>query len=523
MVTGTINLSGTFLYMATRISRDTVLARIIDSVRQAQGSKPQIAGLVDQIAAVFVPAVVAFALLTFVIWLAVGPEPTLGYAFVTAMTVLLIACPCALGLATPISIMVAVGRAARSGILIRNGEALQSAGKLTCIVLDKTGTVTEGRPGVAAVESAPDWNPDKVLQLAARLEAGSEHPLANAVVAAASEKQLEILSVTGFRAISGRGVTGTVDGEWMFLGNLKFMHSNNIECGNFPDLIGRYSEQGQTPVRLATERKVVGLVSIADPIRLDSCRAITELKSAGLRILMVTGDNEKTARAIARQAGIDEVRAGVLPQDKAQVIKLLQEDGETVAMVGGGINDAPALAQADVGFAIGTGTDFVIESADIVLMRGSLLTVSETVDLSRKTLTNIKQNLLGASIYNTLSIPVAAGLLYPLFGILLNPMIAGAALAVTIRRIRLINVANGRVYEGRIQMMQPLRRMNMEGSTERDPGLFAMFIRLFFATGVGNAESLFGYCRNRSNLRIWFIMDLEWHMLYLDRDSNHHL
>ncbi|MCI0667931.1 MAG: heavy metal translocating P-type ATPase [Methylococcaceae bacterium] len=431
VVAGTINLTGTFLYKATRIGRDTVLARIIESVRQAQGSKPRIARLVDQVAEVFVPAVVAIAVLTFFTWLIVGPEPALGYAFVTAMTVLLIACPCALGLATPISIMVAVGRAAQAGILIRKSEALQSAGKLTCVVLDKTGTVTEGHPSVASVEAAPDWNQNRVLQLAASLEAGSEHPLATAVLAEAAERRLNILPASGFQALAGRGVAGTVDGERMFLGNLELIRSQGIETGDFPDLIGRYSDQGQTPVLLATEQRVVGLVSIADPIKADSREAIADLESAGVRILMVTGDNEKTARAIARQAGIGEVRAGVLPQDKAMVIKSLQDEGETVAMVGDGINDAPALAQADVGFAIGTGTDIAIESADIVLMRGSLLPVSEAIDLSRKTLRNIKQNLLGAFIYNTLSIPIAAGLLYPVFGILLNPMIAGAAMAMS--------------------------------------------------------------------------------------------
>ncbi len=398
VVTGTINMTGTFLYKATRIGQDTVLARIIESVRQAQGSKPQIARLVDQVSAVFVPAVVAIAALTFFSWLAVGPEPALGYAFVTAMTVLLIACPCALGLATPISIMVAVGRAAKSGILIRKGEALQSAGKLTCVVLDKTGTVTEGHPRVSAIESAPDWNDDRVLQFAASLETGSEHPLAIAVVAAASEKQFDLAPAIGFQAISGRGVAGMVDGERMFLGNLELIRSNNIESGDFPDLMGRYSDQGQTPVLLATARKVVGLISIADPIKADSRKAISNLKSAGLRILMVTGDNDKTAWAIAQEAGIDEVRAEVLPQDKARVVKSLQDAGESVAMVGDGINDAPALAQADVGFAIGTGTDIAIESADVVLMRGSLITVPEAIDLSRKTIKNIKQNLLGAFI-----------------------------------------------------------------------------------------------------------------------------
>ncbi|MGH6829907.1 MAG: heavy metal translocating P-type ATPase, partial [Methylocella sp.] len=285
---GTINLSGTFLYQATRIGRDTVLAGIVESVRQAQGSKPRIARLVDRVSAVFVPAVMAIAVLTFFSWLAVGPAPAPGYAFVTSMTVLLIACPCALGLATPISIMVAVGRAAKSGILIRNGEALQSAAKLTCIVLDKTGTVTAGQPRVSAIESAPDWNANRVLQIAASLEAGSEHPLAMAVVGAASEQPLDRLPANGFQAISGRGVAGTVDGERMLLGNLELIRSNRIECGDFPDLMGRYSDRGQTPVLLATDRKVIGLISIADPIKADSREAIAKLKSLGLRILMVT-------------------------------------------------------------------------------------------------------------------------------------------------------------------------------------------------------------------------------------------
>lgn len=431
VVAGTINGNGSFLYRATRIGRDTVLARIIESVRQAQSSKPEIARLVDQVAAIFVPAVVAVALLTFVVWLILGPEPALGYAFVTAMTVLLIACPCALGLATPISIMVAVGRAAKSGILIRKGDALQTAGRLTCIVLDKTGTVTEGRPRVAAIEAVEDWNADRVLQMAASLEAGSEHPLALAMVEAASEKQIKLLPATDFQAISGHGVSAKVEQETLYLGNLPLIQEQQIDCGDFADLLERYADQGQTPVLLATQNRVVGLLSIADPIKADSRKAIADLKAAGLRVLMVTGDNEKTAAAIAREAGITEVRAQVLPEDKARIVKSLQDGGENVAMVGDGINDAPALAQADVGFAIGSGTDIAIESADIVLMRGSLLALSQAIDLSGKTLKNIKQNLLGAFIYNALSIPVAAGLLYPMFGILLNPMIAGAAMAMS--------------------------------------------------------------------------------------------
>jgi Cu+-exporting ATPase len=431
VVTGTVNQAGTLLYKVTRIGRDTLLAKIVESVRQAQENKPQIARLVDRVAAVFVPVVIGIACLTFLVWMSFGPEPALAYAFVTAMTVLLIACPCALGLATPISVMVAVGRAARSGVLIRNGEALQTAEKITCVVFDKTGTVTEGRPSVSAVEAAAGWSQEQVLQAAASLEVGSEHPLARAVLNASGSKNIEPTAVSGFEAHTGRGVSGVMEQQTMFLGNLELIESNDIEVGAFSGLVESYAEKGETPVLLATRTKVVGLLSIADRVKEDSFQAVAALGPAGIRVLMVTGDNEKTARAIADRVGIDDVRSRVLPEDKASVIRALQKEGEVVAMVGDGINDAPALAQADVGFAIGTGTDVAIESADVVLMQGSLFKVSETIDLSRKTLRNIRQNLIGAFVYNVLSIPIAAGVLYPVFGILLNPMIAGAAMAMS--------------------------------------------------------------------------------------------
>ncbi len=431
VVAGTLNQKGSFLYKATRIGRDTVLAQIIDSVRQAQGSKPEIARLVDRIAAVFVPAVVAISLLTFFVWLGFGPEPSLGYAFVTSMTVLLIACPCALGLATPISVMVGVGRAARAGILIRNGDALQSAGKLSCIILDKTGTVTEGRPTVSAVEGFSGWSETQVLQYASSLETGSEHPLASAVLAGADERSIDLLPMENFQAIAGHGVSAEVDGKTIYFGNLELIQSKKIADENFKPILDGYAEKSQTPMLLATGDQVVGLISVADPIKPDSVSVINDLKAAGVKILMVTGDNQKTALAVAREAGIDDVRAQVLPQQKAGIVKSLQDQGEIVGMVGDGINDAPALAQANVGFAIGTGTDIAIESGDVVLMRGSLSKLTEAINVSRLTLLNIKQNLLGAFIYNTLAIPVAAGLLYPLFGVLLNPMIAGAAMAMS--------------------------------------------------------------------------------------------
>ena len=427
---GSINLQGSFLFTANRIGRDTALAQIIHSVRQAQNAKPAIARLADQISAVFVPVVVAIAGLTFLLWLAFGPEPSLGYAFVTSMTVLVIACPCALGLATPISVMVAVGRAAQTGILIRKGEALQTAGKLSCLVLDKTGTVTFGKPGLAGV-IAFTGSEAEVLQRAASLESGSEHPLAAAILNAAAEKSLNLDKVRKFQALPGQGITGQIGGQVYWFGNQALMTAQGIDTAAYQAKLAELAVLGQTPMLLADAQQIIGIIAVADAIKPDSALAVQQLKLQGVRVLMVTGDNPITAQAIAAQAGIDEVRAQVLPQDKAQVIKELQAQGEIVGMVGDGINDAPALAQAEVGFAIGTGTDVAIESADIVLLQGSLLKVPEAMQLSRLTVKNITQNLLGAFIYNTIGIPVAAGVLYPLFGILLNPMIAGAAMAMS--------------------------------------------------------------------------------------------
>lgn len=428
---GTINQNGSFLFTATRIGRDTALAQIIHSVRQAQSSKPDLARLADKISAIFVPVVVAISIFTFFVWLIFGPSPSLGYAFVTAMTVLVIACPCALGLATPISVMVAVGRAAQMGVLIRKGEALQTAGKLTCMILDKTGTVTLGKPTLAHVSAFEGYSEEQVLQRAASLESGSEHPLAAAILAAAEAKSLKLDKVRKFHAVAGHGITGRMaDQQWLF-GNAALMAENSISIDAHNNQLAELATLGQTPMLLAVEQTVVGIVSVADPIKPDSAHAVRQLQQRGIRVLMVTGDNEITAKAIAAQAGISEVRAQVLPQDKAAVVKQLQSQGEMVGMVGDGINDAPALAQADVGFAIGSGTDVAIESADIVLLQGSLLKIPEAISLSKLTVANIKQNLLGAFFYNTIGIPVAAGLLYPLFGVLLNPMIAGAAMAMS--------------------------------------------------------------------------------------------
>lgn len=428
---GTMNQRGSFMYQATRIGRDTALAQIIKSVRQAQGSKPELAKLADKIASIFVPVVVIISIITFIIWNTWGPDPSLGYAFVTAMTVLVIACPCALGLATPISVMVAVGRSAQSGILIRNGDALQTAGKITSLVLDKTGTVTEGKPTVATVEAYANYTQDDVLQFAASIEKGSEHPLASAIMNAAEAKELKLVRAKKFHAVAGHGVSALIKEQTVLFGNEALMQEENVDCEAFKATMLNLAEQGQTPMLLAVNGQVAGIIAVADPIKADSAAAIKKLQEQDVRVLMVTGDNTATAQAIAKQAGITEVRAQVLPQDKAAIVKELQQSGQVVGMVGDGINDAPALAQADVGIAIGTGTDVAIESADIVILQGSLLKVPEAMLLSRATVTNIQQNLFGAFIYNSLSIPIAAGLLYPMFGILLSPMIAGAAMAMS--------------------------------------------------------------------------------------------
>ena len=431
VVAGTINQTGSFLFKATRIGRDTALAQIVMSVRQAQNSKPEIARLADKISSVFVPAVLVISALTFLMWYVFGPEPSLGYAFVTSMTVLVIACPCALGLATPISVMVAVGRAAQSGILIRKGDALQSAGKISCLILDKTGTVTEGKPIVSSIIAIDEFTEDQILQWAASIESGSEHPLAAAIVAAAANRQFTLDKTQQFEAIPGLGVMATINDQPIFFGNKALMDAKGIKFTRYNNKLEKLSALGQTPMLLAVNDKIVGIIGVSDPIKKDSALAVQHLKDLGLRIIMVTGDNQITAHAIAKQAGISEVRAQVLPQDKATVVEELQQQGEIVAMVGDGINDAPALAQANVGMAIGTGTDIAIESADIVILQGSLLKIPEVIALSRATIINIKQNLIGAFFYNTISIPIAAGVLYPLFGILLNPMIAGAAMALS--------------------------------------------------------------------------------------------
>ena len=429
--TGTINVSGTFLFQSKRIGADTVLAQIINMVRQAQSTKPAIGRLVDKVASVFVPIVLIITIITFLLWFNFAGESAVSYALVTAMTVLIIACPCALGLATPISIMVGVGKAAEKGILIRNGDALQQAGKLTTIVLDKTGTVTEGKPSITEMQAAEGVDVMGVLKVGASIEAGSEHPLAAAIVDFAKVKQLELLKVESFVAITGQGVSGVIEGQRVLFGNARLMKNNSVDVTELENKAQELSLQGRTSMYLASDGKLQGIIAVSDPVKKDSIEAIKRLHALGMKVVMLTGDSQSTANAVAKQVGVDDVIAEVLPQDKSAKVVSLQNSGEQVAMVGDGINDAPALAQANVGFAIGSGTDVAIESADITLMRGSLHGVADAIAISRATLLNIKQNLFGAFIYNSLGIPIAAGILYPMMGILLNPMIAGAAMAMS--------------------------------------------------------------------------------------------
>jgi len=431
VVGGTMNKTGSFLFQATRVGKDTALARIVEMVRQAQNTKPAIGRLADRISAVFVPSVLIFAVLTFAVWGNFGPAPQMSYMLVTTMTVLIIACPCALGLATPMSVMVGVGKAAEFGVLIRNGEALQTAGRLTTVVLDKTGTVTEGNPTVTDIVTATGWQEQDVLRIAASIESGSEHPLAESIVAAAGLRDISIETMESFEAIAGHGVTGSLNGKPVALGNKKLMSDRAIDIGELATDAEILALTAQTPMYLAVDNKLAGLIAVSDPIKADSKAAIERMQRKGIKVVMLTGDNQKTADVVARQVGVDEVIAEVLPEDKASKIAELQDQGDIVGMVGDGINDAPALARANVGFAIGTGTDVAIESADVTLMRGSLHGVPDAIEISRSTVRNIKQNLFGAFVYNTLGIPVAAGVLFPFTGLLLNPIIAGAAMAMS--------------------------------------------------------------------------------------------
>jgi Cu+-exporting ATPase len=431
VVGGSLNKTGSFLMQAKKVGRETMLAQIIDMVRTAQNSKPAIGRLVDRISAIFVPTVLIIAVLTALVWYNVGPEPRVSYMLVATMTVLIIACPCALGLATPISIMVGVGKAAEFGILIRNGDALQQAGKLSTVVLDKTGTVTAGSPQVTGLKVVDDYTEAELLSMAASLERGSEHPLAEAILESARQRELDLQEVEGFEAVAGHGVRARLEGKQVLFGNQRLMESQDIDIAVLLSEAQAMASTAQTPMFLAVEGQAAGIVAVSDPVKADSRAAIERLHALNLHVVMLTGDNRATASAVAKQVGVDTVIAEVLPQDKAAQVMALQDKGEIVGMVGDGINDAPALAQADVGFAIGTGTDVAIESADVTLIRGSLQGVGDAIGISRATVRNIRQNLFGAFIYNSLGIPVAAGVLYPLLGILLNPVVAGAAMAMS--------------------------------------------------------------------------------------------
>jgi len=427
---GTLNKSGSILFKATRVGKDTALARIIGMVKQAQNSKPPIGRMADVISAYFVPVIMIIAIISALSWLNFGPEPAVAFAVVSATTVLIIACPCALGLATPMSVMVGVGKAAEAGVLIRNGEALQTASKITAMVLDKTGTITEGSPKVTDILLADESQSENdILGLVASLESGSEHPLAQAIVESAIDRGLDLQQVNGFQAIAGHGVQAELNGQMLYFGNQKLMLQNHIALNGFVAQAQQLADEAKTPMYFAMNNKLVAIIAVSDPIKTDSIAAIKRLQHNGIRVIMLTGDNRATANAVAKQVGIVDFYAEVLPKDKSNKIAELQLQGETVGMTGDGINDAPALALANVGFAIGTGTDVAIESADITLMRGSLHGLADAIAVSKATLRNIKQNLFGAFIYNIAGVPFAAGVLYPFFGILLNPVIAGAAMA----------------------------------------------------------------------------------------------
>ncbi len=429
VVAGTINKTGSILFRATRVGKDTALAQIINMVKRAQNSKPPIGRLADVISAYFVPAIMITAVFSALVWLNFGPEPAVALAVVSATTVLIIACPCALGLATPVSVMVGVGKAAEAGVLIRNGEALQTASKITAMILDKTGTITLGSPKVTDILTTEEFDERRILQLAASLESGSEHPLALAIVESAKDRGIDGLTVSEFDAIAGQGVEAVVDHAKLLFGNQKLMEARGVDVGAFVDSAQGLAAEAKTPMYFAVDGKLAAIVAVADPIKEDSIAAIKRLQHSGVRVVMLTGDNRATARAVSEKAGIKEYFAEVLPQDKSKKVQELQMQGEVVGMTGDGINDAPALAIANVGFAIGTGTDVAIESADITLMRGSLHGLADAIAVSKATLRNIKQNLFGAFIYNVAGVPIAAGVLYPFFGLLLSPVIAGAAMA----------------------------------------------------------------------------------------------
>ncbi|NWF93273.1 MAG: copper-translocating P-type ATPase [Syntrophaceae bacterium] len=429
VIGATINRTGTFKFEATRVGKDTVLGQIIRLVQEAQGSKPPIARMADVIASYFVPVVILIAIVTFFVWYLFGPHPALTYAFLNFVAVLIIACPCALGLATPTSIMVGTGKGAENGILIRGAEALETAHQLNTIVLDKTGTLTKGEPSVTDVISSEKFTESEILTLAASAERGSEHPLGEAIVKKAKEEDLNLFNPKDFHAIPGYGIEASIDSKRILLGNLRLMEERGLVLNRWSAKAEHLSIEGKTPIFLAVDGEIAGIMAVADTLKENSKEAVKALHRMGLEVVMLTGDNRRTAEAIARQIGIDRILAEVLPEMKAEEVKRLQSEGKKVGMVGDGINDAPALAQADVGIAIGTGTDVAMESSDITLIGGDLRGIVTAIALSKATIRNIKQNLFWAFAYNTILIPVAAGALFPFFGILLNPIFAAGAMA----------------------------------------------------------------------------------------------
>ena len=449
VIGGTLNKTGSFKFRATKVGKDTALASIVRMVKDAQGSKAPIQRVVDTVSGYFVPAVMILAILAFVVWYLLGPEPRLIFATIVFVTTLIIACPCALGLATPTSLTVGIGKGAEIGILIRSGDALQSAETLDCIILDKTGTITRGEPSLTDVV-AKGSDEVTVLRLAASLERGSEHPLGEAIVKGAEARKIVIADAKDFAAIPGHGVGGRVDDRAVLLGNARLMRDRGIAIDLLTADWERLAGEGKTPMYVAADGTALGLIAVADTVKSDSKAAIAVLQSLGLEVVMMTGDNERTAKAIARQVGIERVLADVLPEAKAHEVQKLQLEGKSVGMVGDGINDAPALAQADVGFAIGTGTDVAIEASDITLIAGSLMGVATAIEISKATMRNVRQNLVGAFGYNVLGIPVATDVLYSFLGLLLSPLIAAAAMAFS--SVTVVTNAN------RLRFFEPRRR-----------------------------------------------------------------
>ncbi|MGC2052081.1 MAG: heavy metal translocating P-type ATPase [Pseudolabrys sp.] len=431
VIGGTINKSGSFIMRADKVGRETLLSQIVQMVASAQRSRAPIQRLADQVSAWFVPAVIAAAIAAFGAWAMFGPEPRFSCALVAAVSVLIIACPCALGLATPMSIMLGVGRGAQAGVLIKNAEALERMEKIDTLVIDKTGTLTEGRPKVASVLPAPGFDEAQVLKLAASVERGSEHPLAAAIVAAAAERKLELATASDFDSPAGKGVTGTVEGKKIALGNARFLSELNIDTSAVREEAERLRSDGATAVFLAVDGKTAGVIAVADPIKQNTPEALRALAADGIRVVMLTGDNRTTAQAAARHLGIAEVEAEVLPGQKSAVVEKLRREGRVVAMAGDGVNDAPALAAAEVGIAMGTGSDVAIESAGITLLKGDLTGIVKARSLSAAVMRNIRQNLFFAFLYNALGVPVAAGVLYPALGVLLSPIVSAAAMALS--------------------------------------------------------------------------------------------